>query len=73
MEVEEGEHRRALIAEHERRFSGSIPLIRREHVAEYFSRKPVWLVANLGLDRMREEAERMEEAACRFYDAAALR
>ena len=70
MEAEEDEHRRSLIAEHERRFGGSIPLIRREHVAEYFSRSPVWLVANLGIERMREEAERMEDAACRFYDAA---
>ena len=65
MEREEDGHRRALIAEHERRFGGAIPLIRREHVADYVSRRPVWLVANLGIERMREEADRMEEAACR--------
>ena len=73
MEQEEDGHRRVLIAEHERRFGGAIPLIRREHVADYVSRRPIWLVANLGIDQMRAEADRMEDAACRFYDEAAKR
>ena len=73
MEREEDGHRRALIAEHERRFGPTIPLIRREHVADYVSRRPVWLVENLGLEQIRAEAERMEEAAARFYEAAASR
>ena len=58
MAKEEDGHRRALIAEHERRFGPTIPLIRREHVADYVSRQPIWLVENLGLDRIRAEAER---------------
>jgi hypothetical protein len=41
-----------------RRFGEVIPLIRREHVAGYYARRPVWLVENLGLDRIRAEAER---------------
>ncbi|WP_294640362.1 iron exporter MbfA [uncultured Aureimonas sp.] len=73
MEAEEDGHRRALIDEHERRFGGAIPLIRREHVADYVSRRPVWLVAQLGIERMREEADRMEDAACRFYEEAVKR
>ncbi|KTQ92653.1 membrane protein [Aureimonas ureilytica] len=73
MEREEDGHRRALIAEHERRFGPTIPLIRREHVADYVSRRPVWLVENLGLEQIRAEAERMEDAAARFYEAAAAR
>ena len=35
------------------------------------SRRPVWLVENLGLDRIRAEAERMEEEAGQFYVRAA--
>lgn len=73
MGQEEDGHRRALIAEHERRFGGAIPLIRREHVADYVASRPVWLVANLGIERMRAEVDRMEDAACRFYDEAAKR
>ncbi|MBP0617238.1 iron exporter MbfA [Jiella mangrovi] len=73
MAKEEDGHRRALIGEHERRFGPTIPLIRREHVADYVSRQPIWLIENLGLERMRAEAERMEKDAARFYEAAARR
>ena len=73
MAKEEDGHRRALIAEHERRFGPTIPLIRREHVADYVSRQPVWLVENLGLERIRAQAERMEKDAARFYEVAAQR
>jgi rubrerythrin len=50
-----------------------IPLIRREHVAGYYARRPVWLVENLGIDRIRTEAEAMERDAERFYLEAAKR
>ena len=73
MAVEEDGHRQRLIEMHRRRFGEVIPLIRREHVAGYYARRPVWLVENLGLERMREEAEAMERDAERFYLAAAKR
>jgi rubrerythrin len=50
-----------------------IPLIRREHVAGYYARRPVWLVENLGIERIREEAENMEQEAEAFYLKAAQR
>jgi rubrerythrin len=71
MAAEENEHRRRLIDMYQRRFGKVIPLIRREHVAGYYWRRPVWLVENLGLDRIRNEAERMEEEAADFYTRAA--
>ena len=71
MAAEENEHRRRLIAAYESRFGRVIPLIRREHVAGYYSRRPVWLVENLGLDRIRQEAARMEDEAAAFYVEAA--
>ncbi|MDK3071485.1 ferritin family protein [Sedimentitalea sp. JM2-8] len=73
MAAEEDEHRARLIDLHTRRFGKTIPLIRREHVAGYYNRRPVWLVENLGLDRIREEAEAMERDAERFYLSAAAR
>ena len=73
MAEEEDGHRHALIELHRKRFGDVIPLIRREHVAGYYARRPVWLVENLGLDRIREEAAAMERDAERFYLKAAAR
>ncbi len=73
MAAEEDEHRARLIALHEKRFGPAIPLIRREHVAGYYNRRPVWLMENLSLDRIRDEAKAMETDAERFYLAAAAR
>ena len=73
MAKEEDTHRSRLIELHQRRFGDVIPLIRREHVSGYYARKPVWLVENLSLEAMRDEAEVMERQAERFYLAAAAR
>jgi rubrerythrin len=73
MAVEEDTHRQRLIELHRARFGEVIPLIRREHVAGYYARRPVWLVENLGLDRIRDEAAAMEQDAEAFYLKAAQR
>ncbi len=73
MAEEEDEHRRRLIELHKKRFGEVIPLIRREHVSGFYARRPVWLVENLGLERIRDEAEAMERDAERFYRMAAER
>lgn len=71
MAAEEDEHRRRLIDLHISRFGDVIPLIRREHVSGFYARRPVWLIENLGLERIRDEASQMERDAERFYRAAA--
>ena len=73
MAAEEDTHRQRLIALHQTRFGETIPLIRREHVAGYYARQPVWLTANLSLDRIRAEAHAMEASARTFYERAAAR
>ncbi|MGH1353975.1 MAG: iron exporter MbfA [Thalassovita sp.] len=73
MAAEEDEHRQRLIDLHTRRFGEVIPLIRREHVAGYYARRPVWLVENLAIEQIRAEAEAMEQQAEAFYLAAAER
>lgn len=73
MALEEDGHRKRLIDLHQQRFGDVIPLIRREHVAGYYTRRPVWLIKNLSLERIREEAENMERDAERFYLEAAKR
>lgn len=73
MAAEEDGHRRRLIDRHRARFGEVIPLIRREHVAGAYARRPVWLTESLGLDRIRAEAQAMEADARRFYERAAAR
>lgn len=73
MAREEDTHREALINLHKKRFGDVIPMIRREHVSGYYARKPVWLIENLSLDRIRSEARGMEQQAEAFYRKAALR
>ena len=73
MAEEEDEHRHRLIDLHKKRFGNTIPLIRREHVAGFYARNPTWLVENLGLERIRDEAANMEQAAHSFYLKAAAR
>lgn len=73
MAAEEDQHRRRLIERHQQRFGDTIPLIRREHVAGFYARRPVWLVQNLGIERIRDEAEMMERDAHAFYLKAASR
>ena len=73
MAVEEDDHRRRLIDLHVARFGEVIPLIRREHVAGFYARRPVWLTENLGIERIRDEARGMEVQAEVFYRQAAAR
>jgi rubrerythrin len=73
MAVEEDEHRHRLIQLHTTRFGDTIPLIRREHVAGFYARRPIWLIENLGIERIRDEAAAMEDDAHRFYLKAAQR
>jgi erythrin-vacuolar iron transport family protein len=73
MAAEENEHRRRLIELYKHRFGDFIVQIRREHVAGYYTRRPVWLVASLDLDTIRKEAADMERQAHDFYVAAAGR
>jgi rubrerythrin len=71
MAAEEDGHRRRLIDLHDARFGPVIPLIRREHVAGFYARKPVWLAKTLSLDQIRAEAHEMERQARAFYETAA--
>lgn len=71
MAIEEDGHRQQLIDLHRSRFGEVIPLIRREHVAGFYARRPVWLMENLSLETIRAEAAAMETQAEAFYLRAA--
>ena len=73
MAAEKNEHRRRLIELYQRRFGDFIVPLRREHVADFYTRRPIWLIENLGLERIRQEAADMEREAREFYVTAAGR
>ncbi len=67
----EDSHRKILIDKFQSRFGENIPLIRREYVSGFYARKPIWLIKNLSVDRIRLESEMMERDAYNFYTKAA--
>jgi rubrerythrin len=73
MRLEEVGHRDRLFEMFRKRFGEHIPLIRRENVKGFLTRKPVWLVRPLGVKVARKQAELMELEASRFYARAASR
>jgi rubrerythrin len=73
MRQEEAGHRRRLIELFREKFGDHIPLIRRQDVRGFVTRRPVWLVRPLGLDTVRGQAEAMEVETRRFYLRAAAR
>lgn len=71
MAEDERSHRGMLFDLYRTKFGENLPPIRREDVKGFAKRRPFWLVRNLGVERMRKEAEMMELQAAQFYDAAA--
>ncbi len=71
MQAEEGGHRNRLIELHRHRFGEHIPLIRRQDVRGFVTRRPVWLIRPLGIDIVRNHAAAMEVETRRFYERAA--
>jgi rubrerythrin len=71
MAHEEGEHRRRLLDLYVEKFGEHIPLIRRQDVRGFISRKPVWQLQPLNLDAVRHQAATMELEAATFYRRAA--
>jgi erythrin-vacuolar iron transport family protein len=73
MREEEDGHRHRLLTLYRQKFGEHIPLIRRQDVQGFVSRRPVWLVRPLGLNVVRKQAETMELETRRFYEKAAQR
>lgn len=73
MRQQESGHRHRLLELYRERFGEHIPLIRRQDVRGFVSRRPVWLVRPLGLDTVRKQASTMEAETRQFYERAAAR
>jgi len=73
MALEESEHRRQLLELYREKFGEHIPLIRRQDVRGFLSRKPVWQLPKPTINDVRKLAESMETETTRFYRLAASR
>jgi len=73
MSAEENEHRRSLIDLYVEKFGQHIPLIRRQDVRGFTTRRPIWQLQTLGIDAVRQSARQMEIESSRFYRHAASR
>ncbi len=70
---EENEHRRSLIELFQRKFGEHIPLIRRHDVSGLVRHDPIWMIRPLGIEKVRRQAEEIEEETRKFYEAALKR
>jgi len=73
MRQEESTHRARLLEQYRSRFGDHIPLIRRQDVRGFVTRRSPWLIASLGPDAIRRQAEAAEVESRHFYERAAAR
>jgi rubrerythrin len=71
MALEEINHRDMLLELHRKKFGDFLPLIRRQDVKGFVTRRPIWLNQTLSIDATRKFAEEMEYETARFYRRAA--
>ncbi|MGN8112902.1 iron exporter MbfA [Labrys sp. 22185] len=73
MAEEERGHRHRLLETYTAKFGDTLPYITRQDVSGFLKRNPIWLLDNLRIDAVREQAETMELEAASFYAKAAER
>lgn len=71
MAAEEQGHKNMLLDLFEKRFGGRIPYITRQDVRGFMRRNPIWLMDNMRIEEVRQQAELMEIEASTFYAKAA--
>src|SRR4029077_10090849 len=64
------EHRRQLIELYRERFGEHIPLVRRQDVKGFVPHEPLWVARPLRLEKVRKQAEAIEQETRRFYERA---
>lgn len=67
MAEEENQHRRWLIELHRQKFGEHIPLLRRSDVRGFLKHEPIWTIQPLSLEKVRAQAEAIEDETRQFY------
>lgn len=71
MAAEEQGHKNMLLDMFQKRFGGRLPYITRQDVSGFMKRNPIWLMENMRIEEVRQQAELMEMEASTFYSKAA--
>ncbi|CAM5770818.1 membrane protein [Labrys miyagiensis] len=71
MAEEEHGHRHRLAELYAKKFGETLPYITRQDVSGFLRRNPIWLLDNLQIDAVRDQAETMELEAAKYYARAA--
>lgn len=72
MAAEEQTHKNMLLDLFQKRFGGRLPYITRQDVRGFMKRNPLWLMENMRIEEVRQQAEIMEIEAATFYSKAAI-
>ncbi|HAJ89664.1 MAG TPA: rubrerythrin [Rhodospirillaceae bacterium] len=72
MAAEEQTHKNMLLSLFKKRFGDRLPYITRQDVRGFMKRNPIWLMENMRIEEVRQQAEMMEVEASTFYSKAAL-
>ena len=71
MSILKNKNRKKLVELHKKKFGETLSIIRQKEIANYFKRKPEWLVIKNSIEKVRNEIIEMETLSAQFYNSFA--
>ena len=71
MSILKNKNRKKLVELHKKKFGETLSIIRQKEIANYFKRKPEWLVIKNSIEKVRNEIIEMETLSAKFYNSFA--
>lgn len=71
MSILKNKNRKKLVELHKKKFGETLSIIKQKEIANYFKRKPEWLVIKNSIEKVRNEIIEMETLSAKFYNSFA--
>ena len=71
MSILKNKNRKKLVELHKKKFGESLSITNQKEIANYFKRKPEWLVIKNSIEKVRNEIIEMETVSAKFYNSFA--
>ena len=71
MSILKNKNRKKLVELHKKKFGESLSITNQKEIANYFKRKPEWLVIKNSIEKVRNEIIEMETLSAKFYNSFA--
>jgi len=71
MSILKNKNRKKLVELHKKKFGESLSITNQKEIANYFKRKPEWLVIKNSIEKVRNEIIQMETLSAEFYNSFA--